>query len=155
MPQTSRKGRTLQIRGGCGLLVAGESQEAGRSHPVTASPMFHVSRGTHLYAQRNFFFFIFDFFKTPFRGVKKKKVFLRWVFGGFSKFCNGQCFTISLSCKRGTRWGRFTTATRRWAHAGKNASTKRFPAFFVKGGCACISEAWGASKKDRPPTLGT
>lgn len=34
---------------------------------------------------------------------------------------------------------------------GKTRPIKRFPVFFVKGGCVCVSEAWGASKKDRPP----
>ena len=131
-------------------MVAGESQEAGHFHPVAASPMFHTSRGTHLYTHKNFFFFIFDFLNPPIGGEKRRKFFCVGCLGGF-RISQGAMFHVFPLQERDAEVGEIHHCNETMGARGKTRPIKRFPVFFVKGGCVCVSEAWGASKKRPPP----
>ena len=130
----SGRARSLGCRRipGCGAFPSRRS----------VSNVSRFARNTPLHTKK-FFLFYLRFFKPPYRGGKKKKIFFVLGVRGFLNFARGNVSRFRFPATRGDAVGRFTTATRRWAHAGKNAPTKRFPAFFVKGGCACVSEAWG------------
>lgn len=74
------------------------------------------------------------------------------MFGGGFRISQGAMFHVFPLQERDAEVGEIHHCNETMGARGKTRPIKRFPVFFVKGGCVCVSEAWGASKK-RPPPL--
>lgn len=121
MPSDGLQEANAANSGRAGLLVAGESQEAGHFHPVAASTMFHVSRGTHLYTQKNFFFFIFDFLTPPYRGGEKRKNFFCVGCLGVFRISQGAMFHVFFLQERDAEVGEIHHCNETMGARGNNA----------------------------------
>lgn len=139
----SGKGRSFGCRRipGCGAFPSRRS----------VSNVSRFARNTPLHTKK-FFLFYLRFFKPPYRGGKKKKIFFVLGVRGGSEFRKGQCFTTSLPCNERGRGGGDSPLQRDDGRTrGKTPLQNGFLLFSLKAVARAFRGRGGASEKDHPP----